>query len=221
MTKVLVRKGVINMPTFGERFKELRLKNKLSQSEIGKILNVTQTTIAAYENGDRRPRQNRMLEAAEFFDVSPNYLLGFDDHDYQSIIKREHGIISVPLIGKIPAGDPLDAEENIIEYIKIPDEAGKYKEGELFMLTVEGDSMEGKSGIRDGYRVLVKKQSDVESGDIAVVNVNGEDATLKRVKKTEQGIFLYPDNSKYDPLLITDGNARICGKVVQVIFEPR
>lgn len=217
---MLFRREVISMPTFSERFKELRLKKGLSQTEMGQVLGVTQTTIAAYEKGDRRPRQQRMLRAADYFEVSPNYLLGFNNIQTE-LVKKEHGIISVPLIGRIPAGDPLDAEENIIEYIKMPDEAGKYKEEEVFMLTVEGDSMEGRSGIRDGYRVLVKKQADVESGDIAVVNVNGEDATLKRVKKTEQGIFLYPDNPKYDPILITDGNARICGKVVQVIFEPR
>lgn len=216
----MMRKEVAYMATFGENLKKLRLEKGLSQAELGQILVVSQGLIGAYERNHKKPRQARLLEMAEFFDVSPNYLLGYIEE--QPVVNKEHGIITVPVLGKIPAGEPIDGEENIIEYKKIPDEGGKYKAGDVFLLNVEGDSMEGKSGIRDGYRVLVQKQSDVNSGEIAVVNVNGHDATLKRVKKTEQGqVFLYPDNPKYDPILITDGNARICGKVVQVIFEPK
>jgi repressor LexA len=58
--------------------------------------------------------------------------------------------------------------------------------------------------------------------EIAVVNVNGDEATLKRIKKTENGqVILYPDNPKYDPIFITNENARIIGKVIQVMFEPK
>ncbi|MFC0470699.1 LexA family protein [Halalkalibacter kiskunsagensis] len=126
----------------------------------------------------------------------------------------------MPVIGNLTIDDPIDANENIIEYTYIPDD-GKYREGEVFILEVHGDSIEGRSRICKGDRVLVQRQNDVESGEIAVVVINGEDANLRCVKKTETGdVYLYPDNAKYEPLLIKDGNAKIYGKVVQVIFEP-
>lgn len=128
-------------------------------------------------------------------------------------------VLNVPVLGKIPAGEPIFAEENIIEWAIIPN-PGNYKEGDMFVLIVEGDSMIG-SRIYPGDRVLVRVQPDVESGEIAVVNVNGYDATLKRVKKTESGeVILYPDNPKYEPIFLRDTRARICGKVIQVMFDP-
>ncbi|WP_332632390.1 LexA family protein [Halalkalibacter flavus] len=129
-------------------------------------------------------------------------------------------MIRVPVIGRISVDNPFDADENIIEYTYIPDD-GKYREGDVFILVVNGDSMEGRSRICKGDRVLIQRQDDVESGEIAVVAIHGEDATLRRVQKTETGeVILYPDDSKYEPMLVRNGNAKIYGKVVQVIFEP-
>lgn len=133
--------------------------------------------------------------------------------------KKETKVIKVPLLGYIAAGQPIFAEEHIQEWREIPNLWG-LKEGEVFLLRVKGDSMIG-SRIYDGDLVVVRCQPDVESGEIAVVNVNGHDATLKRVKKTENGqVILYPDNPKYDPIFIENENARIVGKVIQVMFEP-
>lgn len=128
-------------------------------------------------------------------------------------------ILKVPIIGSIPAGQPLLAQEHIEEWTEIPNQ-WNLKEGEVFILKVKGDSMIN-SRIFDGDQVIVKIQPDVESGEIAVVNVNGDEATLKRVKKTSNGqTILYPDNPKYEPIFITNENARIVGKVVQVMFDP-
>lgn len=134
-----------------------------------------------------------------------------------------HGVLidktlSIPVLGKIQAGNPILAEEHIMEYLTFPN-PGNYKEGELFGLKVEGDSMIG-SRIYPGDLVIVRIQPDVENGEIAVVNVDGENATLKRVKKINGQIMLYPDNPKYEPIIIDNDRARICGKVIQVIFEP-
>lgn len=129
-------------------------------------------------------------------------------------------ILLLPVLGKIPAGDPIEQLENLVEYKQVPN-PGKYKENELFILNVTGDSMIG-SRIFEGDQVLVWKTPEVNNGDIAVVNVNGEDATLKRVKKTDSGQYiLYPDNPKYEPIIINNERARIIGKVVQVMFEPK
>ncbi|WP_052013179.1 LexA family protein [Halalkalibacter akibai] len=72
-----------------------------------------------------------------------------------------------------------------------------------------------------GDRVLVQKQTEIESGEIAVVGIEGEDDTLMRVKKSNNSdVVLYPDNTKCGPMLVQEGNARIYGKVVQVMFTP-
>jgi repressor LexA len=128
--------------------------------------------------------------------------------------------LRVPVLGHIAAGSPLLADEHIEDWMDIPNTWG-LKAGEVIVLKVKGDSMIG-SRIYDGDKVVVRLQQDVENGEIAVVNVNGDEATLKRVKKSQNGqTFLYPDNPKYDPIVISHEGARIIGKVIQVMFEPR
>ncbi|MCK6203977.1 transcriptional repressor LexA [Bacillus infantis] len=128
-------------------------------------------------------------------------------------------VLTVPLLGHISAGKPLLASDHIEDYIEIPNMWNLHTK-DVFTLRVKGDSMIN-SRIHDGDIVVVKNQQDVENGDIAVVNVNGDDATLKKVKKFENGqTWLYPSNDKYEPILIDNENARIIGKVIQVMFEP-
>lgn len=148
-----------------------------------------------------------------------DYLLALENHEKflkdSSVIK----FINIPLLGHISAGKPILVEEHIEEYVDIPN-PGNYNPDNLIMLKVKGDSMTG-SRIYEGDRVLVHLQQEVENGQIAVVNVNGDEATLKRVKKLENGqTLLIASNDKYEPILITDESARVVGKVIQVIFEP-
>lgn len=138
-------------------------------------------------------------------------------YNYKTIDPQN--ILKVPILGYIAAGKPILAEDQIEDWLEIPNIYG-LEEGKSFILIVKGDSMIG-SRIHEGDKVLVKMQPEVESGEIAVVNVNGSEATLKRVKKTDSGqVILYPDNPKYDPIFLTDTSARIVGKVIQVMFEP-
>lgn len=123
----------------------------------------------------------------------------------------------IPVLGTISAGLPLYAEQNIIEYVDV--QANEVKGGEFFFLIVKGDSMIG-SRIHPGDRVLVRKQEEVENGEIAVVMVGKEEATLKRVKYLEEAIILYPDNPKYQPQIYKDDEVKILGKVVKVEFKP-
>lgn len=128
-------------------------------------------------------------------------------------------VLKVPVIGHIAAGHPIFADEHIDAYMVIPNPDG-YKQDEVFILEVKGDSMEG-SRIHEGDRVVVKIQPEVENGEIAVVNVNGDEATLKKVKRYEDGsVWLISTNPKYAPIPLNNKKARIIGKVVQVIFEP-
>lgn len=128
-------------------------------------------------------------------------------------------ILKVPVLGNIAAGQPILATEHIEEWIEIPN-MWNLKNEEAIVLKVKGDSMIG-SRIFEGDKVVVKLQPTVENGEIAVVNINGDEATLKRVKKTENGqVILFPDNPKYEPTFVTNERARIIGKVIQVMFEP-
>lgn len=137
----------------------------------------------------------------------------------QKISENLVPVLRVPVLGYIAAGQPILAEEHIEEWTEVPN-MWNLKEGEVLVLKVKGDSMIG-SRIFEGDRVVVKVQPEVENGEIAVVNINGYEATLKRVKKTENGqVILYPDNPKYEPIFITNESSRIIGKVIQVMFEP-
>jgi SOS regulatory protein LexA len=139
--------------------------------------------------------------------------------DKEKISENKVSTLRVPILGHIAAGQPIFAEEHIEDWVDIPN-MWNLKDGEAIVLKVKGDSMIG-SRIYDGDKVIVKIQQDVESGEIAVVNINGDEATLKRVKKTETGqVILYPDNPNYDPIFIQNEKARIIGKVIQVMFEP-
>jgi repressor LexA len=136
--------------------------------------------------------------------------------DFSSL---NNNVLTVPVLGHIAAGLPILAIEHIDTYMDIPN-PDNYEPGELFVLIVKGDSMEG-SRIYEGDKVIVKVQPEVENGEIAVVNVNGDEATLKKVKKLDNGqVWLFPSNNKYDPILLDNENARVIGKVIQVIFEP-
>lgn len=190
-------------------------------------------------------------EVKEFFDEHPNNILQilfrnftFEEKisflntlikdlsdrgiDHKDVLKSEPiniesnkvQILRVPVLGYIAAGVPILAEDHIEEWIEIPN-MWNLKDNQAIVLKVKGDSMIG-SRIYEGDKVVVKLQQEIENGEIAVVNINGDEATLKRVKKTESGqVILYPDNPRYEPTFITNESARIIGKVIQVMFEPK
>lgn len=212
-----------------ERLIYLRKKNKKTQEDISKIIGVSRPAYTAYERGNRSPDYEILLKLSDYFDVSVDYLIGKSNEEYkqeftlnktdETLVEYNPPMMKIPVLGHISAGKPILAEEHIEEYTSVPN-TGNYKQDDLFMLKVKGDSMTG-SRIYEGDRVLVKMQPEVENGEIAVVNVNGYEATLKKVRKMENGqTLLMPSNENYDPILVDSENARIIGKVIQVIFEP-
>lgn len=126
----------------------------------------------------------------------------------------------VPVLGVIRAGEPIRAEQNIIGFEYLPDNF--VKGGEYFGLRVTGDSMTG-ARINDGDVVIVREQPDVENGEIAVVLVDGENATIKKFYKTDTMVTLMPDsaNKSYQPRFIdiTKDPVKVLGKVVKVIIN--
>lgn len=214
---------------FSERLKHLRQSRGLSQEALADILKIPRSSIAHYENADenniRLPRKERLEKIADFFGVSVDYLLGRTEDpkpkpafDVETEFMEIDNPITIPLLGRIAAGAPILADEHIEGWLTISN-IGKYKPGELFALRVEGDSMIG-SRIYPGDIVIVRIQNWVNDGEIAVVNVDGEAATLKRVKRVNGQYILFPDNPKYQPIVVNSDQARICGKVIRVMFDP-
>ena len=117
----------------------------------------------------------------------------------------------VPLVGRIAAGSPVPAEESADEAFPLPKEL--VGEGDLFMLKVTGDSMIG-AAITDGDWVVIRQQSDAESGEIVAAMIDGE-ATVKTLKRSGNHVWLMPHNSAYPPIL--GDQATILGRVVTVL----
>lgn len=121
-------------------------------------------------------------------------------------------MLNVPLVGRVTAGQPILATENIDDYFPVPlDFLGP---GEFFMLDVRGDSMIG-AGILDGDRVIVRKQDTAQDGEIVVALVGDEEATVKRLYRERDHVRLQPENPHMDPIVAVD--VRILGKVVGLV----
>lgn len=130
------------------------------------------------------------------------------DNDELSVPKQ--GVVHVPLIGKVTAGLPISAIEDIQEYFPLPDTYGT-AEDELFMLEVMGESMI-EAGILDGDYVIVKKTASAINGEIVVAMTEDDEATVKRFYKEKTHFRLQPENSSMDPILVNQ--VTILGKVV-------
>ncbi|MFU0783522.1 MAG: LexA repressor [Thermoanaerobacterium thermosaccharolyticum] len=122
-------------------------------------------------------------------------------------------MIKLPVIGKVTAGSPILAVENIDEYYSIPRDLIVGYEGESFILKVRGESMIN-AGILDGDYIIVRKQSYADNGDIIVALIEDE-ATVKRFYKESDHIRLQPENPSMDPIIVD--NVMVLGKVVGVI----
>lgn len=121
-------------------------------------------------------------------------------------------VVNVPVIGKVTAGSPITAIENIEEYFPLPERLAPSDE-QVFMLEIMGDSMI-EAGILDGDFVIVKQQKSANNGDIVVAMTEEDEATVKRFFKEKDFIRLQPENSTLDPIILR--NVTILGKVIGV-----
>lgn len=196
---------------FNERLKTLRIQRKMTQSELAKKIYISQPAYSKYEVGTASPNPETLSKIADALDISVDYLLGSDSQPARP------GYIRIPVLGRVAAGIPIDAIEEIIDWEDISTAAAG--DGEYFGLQIKGHSMEPK--ISDGDVVIVRRQPDVDSGDIAVVLVNGDDATVKRIKKSPQGVTLIPSNPAYEPMYYSNEEieslpVQILGRVVEL-----
>lgn len=194
-----------------DRLKAARKAKGFTQEELANLISVSRQAYSSYETGTRDPDTQTLSQIAFNLEVSVDYLLGKKP-------QIEHGETRIiPLLGSVPAGTPIEAIEDVEEYIDIYPRFVKH--GELFALRVQGDSME--PDLRTGDIAIIEKQEYIDNGDIAVVRVNGDDVTLKRVKVTQKGIMLIPSNPAYDPVFFDSDQVAtlpvtIIGKVIEI-----
>lgn len=199
------------------RIRELRKNRSMTMKELGAVVGLAESTISQYETGKREPDNETLLRLGEFFNTSVDYLLGRETAGEKSPEPSVPGSKWIPVIGTIPAGTPVEAIEEILDYEEITPQMAS--QGEHFALKIKGQSMEPR--IFEDDVVIVKKQDDCDSGDIAVVLVNGNEATVKRIKKRPEGLMLIPNNLAYEPMFYSNEEienlpVRIIGKVVEL-----
>jgi len=183
----------------------------LTQKDLSILLYVSQQAVGKWERGEATPNPDAIRKMAQIFEVSADELLG------GSAPPASTSGVVIPVLGDVAAGIPIDAIQNVIDYEEI--DAAMAATGEFFGLRIKGASMEPR--IREGDVVIVRKQEDAQTGDTAVVLVNGDSATVKRIKKEPGGISLIPNNPAYDTQYysnaeIRDLPVRIIGKVVEL-----
>ena len=192
------------------------MQNK-TQLDLAEYMNVSQATISNWCKGVKIPRMNKIDKIAEFFNIKRSDLMV--DKEETNVTPIQLGdSISIPVFGSVPAGVPIEAIQDINEYIDIPKSwttGGK----EYFALTVKGDSMYPK--YLEGDVVVVRVEEDCESGQDCVVYINGYDATLKKVIKRDDYLILQPLNLEYEPRMfdLRDGATppvKIAGVVVEI-----
>ena len=128
--------------------------------------------------------------------------------------KNKNSIISIPILGKIAAGLPIEAISDNTNYIELPETL--LKKGEYFILNVEGDSMI-EAGIFDGDQVVIRKANNANNGEIVVALIDNNEATLKRIFKRGQQVALQPENSNYKTVIYGPDRIQIQGVLKHLI----
>ena len=189
-------------------------KSGKQQKEIAKELGFSPTTFNTWCVGKIVPSAGKVRKIADYFRISKSDLL--DDKSMLLGKTRVVGV-SIKVVGRVSAGIPIDAIEDVIDTEEITEEMAK--NGEYFGLKIKGDSMEPR--ICNGDVVIVRQQTDADPGDIVIALVNGDDAVCKKLAKYSFGIGLISLNSKYEPLVYTNEEilnkpVKILGKVVEL-----
>ena len=195
---------------FVENLTRLVNGSKLPQSEIAKRINVSPQTFNTWIQGKAIPRMGKIQLLADYFKVEKSDLI-----EERSNITISQGI-KIPVLGSVPAGVPITAVEDILDYEEIPQLWAN--QGEFFALKIKGDSMEPR--MQSGDVVIVRQQSSADSGDTVIVLINGDEATCKKLEKTSNGIMLISTNTKYSPMFFSHEEINelpvvILGKVVE------
>lgn len=206
-----------------EEYRKIFIKNlnkyldsfQMNQADLASRLSVNKSVVSSWISGSRYPRMNTMEKIANIFNIEKSDLI--EDKSEKEPTSYHAKGIRIPVLGRVAAGIPIEAVTDVDDWEEIPESMAKT--GEYFALRIKGESMSPK--LQPGDVVIVKKQNDVDTGDTAIVLVNGNDATVKQIKKTEAGIMLVGLNLEvYQPHFYSNKEIeelpiQIIGKVIE------
>ena len=200
----------------GEKIKIARITRGLTQEELGNMIGVQKSAIAKYESGRVvNIKRTTLQKIADVLDMNPSDLI-FDDYTTSLSDSGTATVKRIPVLGRVVAGIPIDAIEEVLDWEEIPESLART--GEFFALQVKGDSMSPR--IQEGDVLIVRQQNDADEGDIVIAQINGDTACVKRLLKQEDGIVLQSFNPAYSPMFISkkavnEKPVHIIGKVIE------
>jgi len=202
------------MDTTANRINEGMRIRGIKQSELSQKTGISKGALSSYASGKYAPKQTNIYLVSKALDVNEAWLMGHDvpigrnvdlpDNAQQVEFKKR-----IPVLGRVAAGMPIAAIQNIEYYENVEDERIDYA------LHVKGDSMIG-ARICDGDTVYVTKDTDYENGDIVIALINGDDATVKRFYKYPDEIILRPENPTMKERHFKPGEVQLLGKVIEI-----
>ena len=179
---------------FKENLRYLRKKYHISQNELADEFGYKSfTTVQKWEDGTSMPKMTMLQKLADYFNISMEKLIN------QDLSAEQLSAVRIPVLGTVKAGYDLFADQQIEDYEWVS--ADEARGGEYFYLDVVGDSMKN-ARILEGDRVYIHRQNSVDNGQIAVVLLDNDEVTLKRVFYRDGNMILQPENEDYEPVVI-------------------
>ena len=187
--------------------KAIRKEAGYTQAEVAAYIGLSQPQYSAWENGKSKIDHVSLEKLAQLFNCTVDAL----------ITKPQATSVRIPVLGDVAAGIPIEAITDIVDFEEI--DAALAATGEFFGLRIKGDSMEPR--MMEGDVVIVRKQDTAETGDTVVVLVNGDSATVKKIKYGPDGISLIPTNPVHDVQFYSAADVerlpvRVIGRVVEL-----
>lgn len=202
--------------TIGERIKKRRKELNLSADAVAAKLGKDRSTVYRYESDDIENLPITVLKPlAKILKCKPSYFMSDNENDLSTSLNA----LRIPVLGRIPAGVPINAIEDILDYEEAPSEWAT-GDKEFFALKIKGDSMLPE--YRNDDVIIFRKQDDCENNDDCAVMVNGNDTTFKRIEKNEKGIILKALNPEYGSTFFTNEEIEsLPVRIIGVFWELR
>lgn len=202
--------------TFANRLSKAVTIRNIKPIELSEKTGIDKSKISSYMSGRYKAKQDGIHVLSKVLNVDPAWLMGYDVPMNESKLDiLGNPVVSIPLIGTVKAGYDYLAQENWEGTIDLDKKIADT--GEFFALKIKGDSM--IPAFFEGDIVIIRKQNDCENNQFAVVIINGDEGTLKKVKKTDEGIILQPINPAYGPVMYTNKEIKEKPVIIDGVFQ--
>lgn len=197
---------------FSRNLRAIMYNREITQVQMSNELGIAKTTISSWMNGKRVPKMEKIDLLCSYLNCTRTDLMEPAESKLRKVVKG----VKIPVLGRVAAGIPIEAITDILDYEEISEVMSMT--GEYFALKIKGNSMLPR--IAEGDVVIVRRQSDAESGQVVIAQVNGDSATCKKLIKHSSGISLVSFNADYEPMFYSNEDVErlpvtIIGKVVE------